>query len=456
VKRWLPTLIALVILAAVGVYVGLYETKPQPAPKEKIYEQNQDDIVKFELKDIEKGITLVCEKEPDGIWWITAPTRLEAEADTVDLVTRHLANPEVERKLELQEDLAPFKLQEPAYRATLFTKDGASRTLLIGAKNPMDSAYFVREKDGSHLYTVYTYSVDNFRKTVADLRNKTLMSFDPALVNRLTLKRSKGGTVEFVRQGEEAWKLTKPVEAPADRFTVDSLLNDIKALKGTEVIEEPYAYSRYKLDQPSAEVIVYTGTGTAQQLTLARPDPEKEEAYASSSRLPFVLKLSSAFILTNVSKELTEFRERLLLSVNREDLTEARITYGGLTIVISKDQDTWSVKEPAGAKAEDEMNDMLFEIIYVRAEEFTDDAPKNLDRYGLDPPKAEVIIRGVKDEQPFTYHYRLGKRAGDHAYLQVVGRSHVVEVRKELLEKVERFAEKIRSGSKAASPPSPS
>ncbi len=436
------------VLAGLAVYVGLYETKPKEDEKERIYQVEPEDIASFELEDLEKQLTLACERSEDGDWLITKPSRLIAEDETVEMVVRNLANPVVDRKFEPAEDLTPFGLDSPVYKASFRLKDGKTRILLVGAKNPTGSAYFIKEQDQPGFYTAAAYSVDGFMKTVKDLRGKTLMKFEPAGVSRLVLERPGSDTLEFKRLGVGSWEIVKPVQAPADGIAVEGLLNDAKSLKGTEVIEEPDAYSRYKLDQPVAKITVYTGTGTGQRLFLSKPKTGGDDAYASSSRLPFVFKLGSSYAATAALKPLNDFRERLLLQADRDDLAHVTVKTQGMDIVCTKDKDgKWTVSKPEGRSLDDEFDEMLFEITYVRAEEFIAGKPGDLTQFGLAPAKAEIILTGQREKEPFSAKYLLGKRSGDNVYCKLSERPDVYAVRKDLLDKVDRFADRIRTGA---------
>jgi len=452
-KKRAPTLIALAVLASLAAWVGFNETKPkEDEGKVHIWREKTENLVAFELKDVAHGVAVACAKGKDGVWRVTAPAELECDADAADLVVKHLADPGIERQLEPQADLTPFGLQPPQWRASFKLKNGKGHSLLLGLKNPTDSGYFFMEEGGKALYTIATWSADNFRKTMTDLRSRQLVAIDPAKITRLVIRRRKVPTIEAVRAGD-GWQLTQPLAAAADKYAIEAILNDLKALKGQDVIDEPAAYSRYKLDQPTVEAVLYSGTGSGQTLTLARPDPAKDEAYASSSRLPFVFRLANAQALANLTKAPGEFRERLLLSATKEDLTGIGITAGSLTVAATKGRDgKWQITTPAGAAAEQELNDMMFEIIYVRVENFTTDKPGGLAGFGLAPPHADVTLKGVKDKTPFTAHYLLGSRAGDHAYLKFLDRPSVYEVRHDLLDKVERFMDKVRSGGKPVTP----
>jgi hypothetical protein len=81
VKRWAPTFLALVVLAGLAAWVIRFETKPKEEKKDRPWTVEAGDIVRFELADLAKGTSLACEKAKDGGWWITAPTRLEADGD---------------------------------------------------------------------------------------------------------------------------------------------------------------------------------------------------------------------------------------------------------------------------------------------------------------------------------------------------------------------------------------
>jgi hypothetical protein len=451
-KKRVPTLVAVAVLAGLGSWVAFNETKPKEDPdKVHCWRVTPENIVSFELRDVERSLAVSCARD-HGAWRITAPVALDADTEMADLVAKHLADPELERKLDLQQDLTPYGLKPARWRCAFKMKDGKGHVLLLGIRNPTDTGSFAMEEGGAAIYTVVTWSADNLRKSLADLRSKQLLALDPARVTRLVIRRRKVPTIELTRQGE-AWRMTQPLAAPADKYAIDALLADLKSLKGLDVLDEPGAYSRYKLDQPAVEAVVYTGTGSGQTITLARPNPLKDEAYGSSSRLPFVFRLANATAIGSLAKAPEDFRERLLLSANKEDLSNVEITAGSLSISCQRGKNgAWTIVKPAGVVADQALNDMLFEIIYVRVEKFAGDRPGSLVPYGLQPAHADIRLTGTKDKVPFTAHYRIGARSGDHAFLAFADQPSVYEVRRDLLDKVERFADAVRSAGKPVAP----
>lgn len=456
--RALRTLASLAVLAGLGWYVWKYESGPKSDAKSgpAMWKAEPADVVKFELSDLGTGLGVTCEKQPDGGWWITKPVRLEADGEQVEQTVKHLATPEIERKLDAQADLAPFGLSPANFRAAFTTKDGTTRAALLGRKNPMETAYFALPEGTSTPWTVASWSAEYWKKTVNDLRQKTLVNVDPANVTRVVIDRPREHgarqRIELSREGD-GWRMTKPAAVPADRYVVDGLLNDLKALKADAVIEEAQAFSRYRLDQPHARIILSTKTGTGQTVTLARPKPGGD-VYGTSTRLPFTLKLAAGGILDAVLKGPDDFRERLLLQADKEDLTGLDLDVGGFRIRATGSKDAWKIVEPAGKEQAGggELNDALFEFIYVRAESFGDDAPKSLKPFGLAPPRASLTLTGAKDGKPFTWRYLLGARAGGKVWCRFGDQAGVVQVRPELLDRAERLADKVRTAGDQKKP----
>jgi len=460
-KRFLPTLVALLLLGGLGTWVYLRETAPKGADsREHIWKALPDDVEKFEIEDPAKRTKFLVAKRKDGSWWLASP-EYEADADVVDQLKRHLSDPEVERKLEPQKDLAPFGLKEPRFRATVFLKGGGKRTLLLGEKNPTGSSYFAMEEGGKDIYTVVSYSADALMKDTNTIRSKVLMVFEPAKVDRVTIRRPKADALEFRRDGD-AWKMVKPVATAADRYAVDGLLNDVKSLRGADIVEERAAFSKYRLDQPAAVITVFTGTGTGQSLTLSRPPGPGDLVCATSTRLPFVFRLGSTYVLANALKPLADWREKLLLQMDREQLGQVKVWQGALEIDCQKGTDgKWKVVKPAqsGTIADDSgLGDVIFESVYLRAERFVDDAPKGLKKYGLDRPRLRVLLVGAgKGNVPVSHEYLLGNRDGAVAMMKFRDAPAVYGVRADLLDKLERFADRFRGpvAPAPASPPKP-
>lgn len=445
-KKLLPTAIILALLAALGSYVLLFESKPaDPANTgEYLYKVKQADIARFRLESPDKGTAVVVEKQADGGWWITAPGRFEADNDAVNPVLGLLASPQVERRIGAN-DPAQYGLDHPSFRATVELRKGKPRSFTAGKKNPSETAYFALAEGSDEACLVASTVVDGMRKSATDLRSRVPAPIDPAKATRMVVRRSATDTMEFIRKDGAKWAMLRPGRGDADPYAVDGLLNTLKNLRGTDIIDEPGASARYRLDSPSVFFEVYTGKdgdwGKPLTVSLSRPSPRRDDAYVMSSRLPFVMRIPGIAPITDSSRPADDYRERSLLAANKEDLREAVIKWRGQEFTCRPGfRGKWQVVRPSGIKAGEALDDMLFEIIYVRVESFISDQAKEFSRYGLAKPDAEITVKGKKDGIKFNHTYALGARNGNYICMRWNGGPSVYGVREELLAKVALFA----------------
>lgn len=457
-KKLLPTIVIFSALIALGAYVLFFESKPiSPSDSaDRLYHIKPADIVKFSLESPDKGTSVVIEKQKDGKWWITSPGRYEADQDAINAVLIQLSSPEVERRIGAN-DTAEFGLDHPSFRATAEMRKGKPRSFIAGKKNPSETAYFVIADSSKEVCMVPSAIVDGMRKSTGDLRSRQPAQFEPSKVTRMIIRRSDTETLEFIRTGKESWLMAKPGNGEADRFAIDGLLNTLSNLRGTDIIDEPGASARYRLDNPAIQYEIYTGKagewGKALTVSFSRPSSRREDSYVTSSRLPFVMRIAGSAPITDASKPADDYRERSLLAANKEDLREATITWKGKEFVCRPGfTGKWSVMRPSGITATEELNDMLFEIIYVRVERFISDQSKDLSRYGLTTPVASISVTGKKDGKRFRHSYTLGSRNSGFTCMRWDDGTSVYGVREELLVKVARFGE-AATGSPAKTAP---
>ena len=446
-KKLLPTAIVLALLASLGAYVVFFESRPSnPGDKaDRLFRIKQADITRFTLESPDKGTAITLEKQADGTWWITVPGRYEADMDVVDSVLKLLSQPEVERRIGANEGVQ-FGLDHPSFRATAETKKGVIRSFIAGMKNPPETAYFAIANGAKDVCLIPAGVLEGMRKSVSDLRSRQPALLDPAKVTRLVIRRKESDTLEFLRTGPESWAMIRPGRGDADRYAVEGMLSVIKTLRGTDIIDEPGASARYRLDDPVVQYDIYTGKDDKKEKPLAvsfsRPTTRRDDAYVISSRLPFVMRTAGTAPITDGLKPADDYRERSLLAANKEDLKEAVIKWQGKEFTCRPGfRGKWSVVRPSGIKAGEELDDMLFEIIYVRIEKFIADETKDFRRFGLSSPGAEVTVSGKKDGKKFRHSYALGARNGGYISMRWDGGNAVYGVREELLAKVAKFAQ---------------
>src|SRR5262245_41997287 len=98
-------------------------------------------------------------------------------------------------------------------------------------------------------------------KPAAQLRDKTVLGFDPSLVGRVQLTRKDGTVITLVRSGQ-AWKVDGPDGKDAKEGPVTRLLDDVKDLRGSDIVAESATdLVPYGLDKPDLRVTLFDKEG---------------------------------------------------------------------------------------------------------------------------------------------------------------------------------------------------
>ncbi len=193
-----------------------------------------------------------------------------------------------------------------------------------------------------------------------------------------------------------AWRLTKPIEAPADDAAVKALLG---ALTGAEVqksLEElPSDLASFGLDRPDPTVKLATATGDLPAIAVGKNAAIGGKTYVRVGDEPKVVLVPSTLKFA-LNKQPNDLRDKQLLAFKDDDVTRIDITpaEGAPVALVRKDKDAW-VLEP-GEQPTDltEVRSYLSSLRSTRAVDFPDgDAAAT----GLDEPRLTVTVGLGKD-----------------------------------------------------------
>ena len=155
-------------------------------------------------------------------------------------------------------DLATYALDAPRLRVAIYTGgDAPTQELLIGKdfKDKDQNRSYAKRADRSGVVTVGDWTARSLDKTPAQLRDKTVLAFDPALVAKLTLERSDGQGFTATRGDGATWTLEgggAPKSAVLQRF-----LDDLRDLRGSDIAAEPPGVlAPFGLDAPALRITI--------------------------------------------------------------------------------------------------------------------------------------------------------------------------------------------------------
>ncbi|HEX4227583.1 MAG TPA: DUF4340 domain-containing protein [Bryobacteraceae bacterium] len=350
--------IAAVVLAALsgGVwYAKRHPESGQPASTTpsapKIADIPSTQVAEIELA--KKGAPPVTLQRESGKWTITTPEALPADQDTVSGIVSSLspitADSVVEDKTN---NPGQFGLTSPSLVVKLIDKNGKTQTLTFGDDLPAGSLVYAEYNSNPKVYAVSSSVKSSFDKSLNDLRDKRLLTFDSNKLTGVELDSSKGA-IDFGKNNLNDWVILKPKPYRADSFQVEDLvrkLGDAKMdLTGTAD------------DQKKADAAFAAGTlaGTAKVtdpsgVETLEVKKNKDNYYVKSSVVKGIYKVSND-LGTEVAKPLDDFRNKKLFDFGFVDPTKVELQQGASDKSYVKSGQDWKLSgktiDPASIQA---------------------------------------------------------------------------------------------------------
>src|ERR1700733_5676980 len=309
--RFRGLLVAVVLLAALGA--GVYfsnkqkaaeAAKPSADAPPKILALTEGDITKIALK--KKGLDETDLEKTNGKWHFTAPNPYPADQDAVSQLVASAANVSSDRVVdEKASNLSAYGLNAPSLEVDITGKGGKVSKLKLGDDTPTNSGAYATLDGDPRVFTVASYVKTGVDKSVADLRDKRLLTFDQDKLSRVELMAKKQD-IEFGRDKDQ-WQIVKPKPLRADGLQVDEMLRKLKDAKMDLTLSDDdakKAAGAFASGMPIATVKLTDPSGT-QQLEIRKSAvksdaadkgataPKTDDYYAKSSLVPGVFKVTA-------------------------------------------------------------------------------------------------------------------------------------------------------------------
>jgi len=204
--------------------------------------------------------------------------------------------------------------------------------------------------------------------------------------------------------GEEAlgepaseWKITAPMQARADAFAVDGLLESLTGLEKTRTLED-VDRKDVGLDKPRATVRIETEDGTrVLQIGAAVPPGGSLIAGLEGEDQAYVV---SDTIWSQVDREPGSWRDRQLFRASRDAIARIVLTgAGGQKMVLAQQGGSFRIVSPFADRADKKLVDDLYaDLSGLTAEQFIDRPQLAPAAMGLQPPQGAVEVDFRKGE----------------------------------------------------------
>jgi hypothetical protein len=257
---------------------------------------------------------------------------------------------------------------------------------------------FAKRPNENRVFLVSSYLDAIFNKTSFDLRDKSVLKFDRAAADRITVTEG-AGTIEFARNGMD-WRIAKPISARADYAAMEGLLTRLSSTFMQKVVTPEAAnLGMYGLDRPAMTAAV---TGGGQAATLALGRVEEGARFAKDSGRPEVFTVEET-LFTELAKDAPDYRRKDLFDARSFTANRIEIRRGAETLAFDKsgtgESEMW--KNAAGQTVDlMKVEDLLSRLTNIRAVTFDDAVPASLKMPNLavtityDTSKKETVTFG--------------------------------------------------------------
>jgi len=413
-------------------------------------------VIAFDKKnvrgiDLEVGgdqISLISD-EPRK-WRIVKPNAYRADSDMVSDFLDKLESAKIKEFVaDSPPSLAPYGLDKPA-TVTIWTgkdKDRASKTLLFGRGDLEKKGVYVMRAGEPAVMLVPDELWTVFPKTVAALRDKTVVTYAADKANKFEVESPKGNVV--IEKDAAGWKITAPAALKADSGAVNALLWSLRDLRASGFVGESPADIARLIKKPEVTVKIWEEGAKEPQVLLLGPSPEirggKPAAVAAvAGQGPVVLVDAKA--LQDLSKSEMDLRDRALLpAFELNDVKRARLTAAGKPLVVERSgASDWKVVEPSrGSAKEDKVNNLVLGLKSLRWKEIVSPKGDDAARYGLDNPELEVSLFKADGAEVATL--LIGKQEGAVTFVKVKSAPTIYAVDSQLLSDLRKAPTEVRA-----------
>lgn len=440
-KRYWPTALLALVLAALGLYLYLVEFPSQQSEereassKKKVVNVDEQALTSLAYKTGREE--LVFERNADKRWVLTRPIHAETDGRELQNLIRAILLGSVHRVVEENpKELSPFGLDKPV--AVITIKAGSTDdTLLIGDTGPLSSTLYVLRTSDHALLLTDLAPKDFVNKSLMTFRKKDVLRVTSGEVDRIRLSYPSTEIVLYrlSDKPKPKWKIRYPVEAEADLNEVRMLLFRLEDLKAMGIIDPGPARDALAktLRQSKVKITVHASSGD-QTVKLYQPDPSSGEAFAETTPEAPLYRINPTFV-RDFTKELYQLQDKRLLGADENDIALLTVKTHAETYTLINQNGNWVLEDRPTDKV-DQQTVHLFvsRVVSVPAEDRVVKQPGPLAPYGLVHPAAELIATGIDGK--LAGKLSIGDQANGLAFAMGHRLQGVYQIRADLLTQI--------------------
>src|SRR5688572_27321951 len=211
----------------------------------------------------------------------------------------------------------------------------------------LGGALFLANKKEKEEAATYTLSGQ-----AASLPKIAITEDDTKAIDKIVLTKAgedggAGTEIQLEKKGEE-WRVTKPVDAAANQANVKSLLDNLKSLKVSELIESGKAsYDKFKVaDGKGLHVVFNKGAATVLDATFGESGGRGQMARLAGKDGVYAIKGYSSYLY---DREVKGWRDTTVFKFEESAATGVTIDNEHGSFAFAKDGEKWTAKHKGAA-----------------------------------------------------------------------------------------------------------
>ncbi|MEZ0311786.1 MAG: DUF4340 domain-containing protein [Myxococcota bacterium] len=286
----------------------------------------------------------VMTREGSG-WKLTEPMTAPADASIVDGLVAAVADVSSTRSVEIDgkppvaSELGMFGLDHPKVAVTVAGDDG-TKTLELGKRNDFNGEVYARVRGTDAVAMVGAGIEFQVGKSLFDLRDKRLLVFEPADVERMDVLRGDRRLYAIVREnGSQRLLLDGGRSVGADALQLSGLTTALSTLRATRFIAEVADEAARKAAGFAANDVIrvrLTLSGNRSQVLalahVAEPDGLERWAAMREGEPSPLAEISGDWLARKLDVDPKSLRDLRVVDFAREDVRGIVITRGGESV----------------------------------------------------------------------------------------------------------------------------
>ncbi|MCF6149365.1 MAG: DUF4340 domain-containing protein [Candidatus Kuenenia sp.] len=366
-----------------------------------VFTFDKEAVSQLQIKTNESDIVCVREGE---FWRMTEPLDDLADLQKIKDIIAKLKNLEINREDFLPEgenDLSKFGLDDPSYTVTV-TERGHTQSVIFGYL--LDDKVYAKRVDEQSIFLLKDIILAEIKKKPNDLRDRALVRFDSYGsygVNKLEFK-TRSDLISIEKSLDLDWVIRKPIDIYADQDTTKNFIEKIKTLEIVDfVTDKPDDLSIYGLENPVFEVSVTKEENKElAKFYVGKKLSDGNKCYVKRVGEEPVYTVPTVEFYDKLENALIAFRDRLVCDFDKNLVKKIVIEKADRTFLCEKTNKTdeegnaiWELSKPVQGYADsNKLNQIVWNLSFLKAENHVMENPKDLKEFGLDNPRMKIHV----------------------------------------------------------------